>query len=208
MVSVIRSRAEYDELLKETPNACMHFGADWCEPSKQLHNAMNEWDYPKVRLVTAMAEEMEDVAEELGVETVPFIIFYKDGKRISDIAGAKVPEIKAKLETLFETCEKIDTEARIKKLINRDEVMLFMKGDPETPRCGFSRTICGILKEYDVKYGTFDILTDEAIRQGLKKYSDWPTYPQLYVKGDFVGGLDIVKEMHDEGELDATLRGE
>ena len=208
MVSVIRSRAEYDDLLKETPNACMHFAADWCEPSKQLHNAMNEWGYPKVRLVTAMAEEMEDVAEELGVETVPFIIFYKDGKKIADIAGAKVSDIKAKLESLYETCETIDIDARIKKLINRDDIMLFMKGDPETPRCGFSRTICGILSEYNMKFGTFDILTDEGIRQGLKTFSDWPTYPQLYVKGEFLGGLDIIKEMHDDGELAAGLRGE
>ncbi|KAJ8985331.1 hypothetical protein NQ317_008361 [Molorchus minor] len=83
--------------------------------------------------------------------------------------------------------------------------MLFMKGNREQPRCGFSKQIIEILNNTGVKYETYDILCDEEIRQGLKTYSDWPTYPQLYVNGDLIGGLDIVKEMLASGDLATTL---
>eukprot|EP01035_Chromulina_nebulosa_P021498 gene21498-27842_t len=97
-------------------------------------------------------------------------------------------------------------EDRIKTLINLSQVVLFMKGSPESPKCGFSRSIVSILKDENIDFTSFDILTDEDIRQGLKKFSDWPTYPQLYVNGDFVGGLDIVKEM--KGESTGNLKKE
>ncbi|KAL7516093.1 hypothetical protein ACHAWX_001152 [Stephanocyclus meneghinianus] len=84
---------------------------------------------------------------------------------------------------------------KLQQLINRHRIMLFMKGIPSSPRCGFSRQIVEILDSYNVSYDSFNILEDEEVRQGLKEYSDWPTYPQLYVEGDLVGGLDIVKEM-------------
>uniref|UniRef100_H2ZDC0 Thioredoxin domain-containing protein n=1 Tax=Ciona savignyi TaxID=51511 RepID=H2ZDC0_CIOSA len=96
---------------------------------------------------------------------------------------------------------------RIKATINQSKVVLFMKGEPSSPRCGFSRQIVQILSESGVSYSHFDILTDEEIRQGLKKYSDWPTYPQLYVEGELIGGLDIVKELVQAGELVETLKG-
>ncbi|CAH1981158.1 unnamed protein product [Acanthoscelides obtectus] len=83
--------------------------------------------------------------------------------------------------------------------------MLFMKGDRNTPRCGFSKQIIEILNQLNAQYDTFDILSDEEVRQGLKKYSDWPTYPQLYINGELVGGLDIVKEMTASGELQSML---
>mmetsp|Transcript_20529 Transcript_20529/g.44450 ORF Transcript_20529/g.44450 Transcript_20529/m.44450 type:complete len:342 (+) Transcript_20529:101-1126(+) len=94
---------------------------------------------------------------------------------------------------------------RLKQLTNRSTVMLFMKGLPSAPRCGFSRQMVEILNEQKVSYDAFDILQDEQVRQGLKDYSDWPTYPQLYVSGDLVGGLDIVKEMKDDGSLSEVL---
>ena len=96
-------------------------------------------------------------------------------------------------------------EARLKKLINRNPVMLFMKGLPSAPQCGFSRQIVEILDNTSVPYDSFNIFEDEEVRQGLKDYSDWPTYPQLYVKGELIGGLDIVRELLDAGELDETL---
>ena len=82
---------------------------------------------------------------------------------------------------------------RLKKLVNQSKVMLFMKGSPNEPKCGFSRQTTSILNETGVEYGTFDILSDETVRQGLKEYSNWPTFPQLYVNGELVGGLDIIK---------------
>mmetsp|Transcript_14768 Transcript_14768/g.21094 ORF Transcript_14768/g.21094 Transcript_14768/m.21094 type:complete len:366 (-) Transcript_14768:378-1475(-) len=91
---------------------------------------------------------------------------------------------------------------RLGTLIKSARVMIFMKGIPSAPRCGFSRQAVALLEDANITFGSFDILTDEAVRQGLKKYSDWPTYPQLYVNGEFVGGLDILKEMSEEGGED------
>ncbi len=101
-----------------------------------------------------------------------------------------------------------DLNERLKKLVNSSPVILFMKGDPNTPRCGFSRQTVELLATLNAKYETFDILSDDAVRQGLKKFSNWPTYPQLYVNGDLVGGLDILKELHESGELESALKGE
>eukprot|EP00163_Fabomonas_tropica_P028283 TRINITY_DN5723_c0_g1_i1.p1 TRINITY_DN5723_c0_g1~~TRINITY_DN5723_c0_g1_i1.p1 ORF type:complete len:206 (+),score=48.35 TRINITY_DN5723_c0_g1_i1:744-1361(+) len=89
----------------------------------------------------------------------------------------------------------------MKALINSAPVMLFMKGQPSAPQCGFSRKAVALLQDANIKFSSFDILSDNEIRQGLKEYSSWPTYPQFYVNGQLLGGLDIVKEMHDEGEL-------
>jgi Grx4 family monothiol glutaredoxin len=83
--------------------------------------------------------------------------------------------------------------------------MLFMKGSPEAAKCGFSRTIVDLLHQQQVQYGFFDILTDEEVRQGLKEYSKWPTYPQLYAKGKLIGGLDIIKELIEADEFKDAL---
>ncbi len=83
--------------------------------------------------------------------------------------------------------------------------MLFMKGTPSAPKCGFSRTTVDILAQVNCTYGSFDILADDQVRQGLKKYSDWPTYPQLYVDGELIGGLDILKEMVESGEFQKMI---
>ncbi|KAH3023486.1 glutaredoxin, partial [Aspergillus fumigatus] len=84
--------------------------------------------------------------------------------------------------------------ARLAELVKAAPVMLFMKGTPSAPQCGFSRQLVAILREKSVKYGFFNILADEDVRQGLKEFADWPTFPQLWVEGELVGGLDIVKE--------------
>jgi Grx4 family monothiol glutaredoxin len=96
-------------------------------------------------------------------------------------------------------------EERLTKLVKRHHIMVFMKGLPSAPQCGFSRTIVGILDELGVSYDAFNILEDEEVRQGLKTFSDWPTFPQLYVDGDLIGGLDIVQEMHEDGSLKDVL---
>lgn len=96
-------------------------------------------------------------------------------------------------------------KSKLQGLVASKPVMLFMKGMPEEPRCGFSRKVVGILKEVGVEFGTFDILSDEHVRQGLKEFSKWPTFPQLYIRGEFMGGCDIVTEMHKSGELKEVL---
>ncbi|KAL8842719.1 MAG: hypothetical protein Q9170_000375 [Blastenia crenularia] len=90
--------------------------------------------------------------------------------------------------------QKEELNARLEELVKAAPVMLFMKGTPSAPQCGFSRTIVGILREKGVRYGFFNILADEDVRSGMKDFSDWPTFPQLYAGGEFVGGLDILKE--------------
>jgi len=98
-----------------------------------------------------------------------------------------------------------DTRARLEGLIRSGKVVLFMKGSKQFPGCGFSNTVVQILKKEGVPFETFNILADAEVRQGLKEYSSWPTYPQLYVDGKFVGGCDIVTEMHQTGELAKQL---
>ena len=85
--------------------------------------------------------------------------------------------------------------------INASDVVLFMKGTPVFPQCGFSAAIVGVLSHVGVQFKGVNVLDDDAIRQGIKDYSDWPTIPQLYVKGEFIGGCDIVREMYETGEL-------
>ena len=97
------------------------------------------------------------------------------------------------------------TPEELQSLVDDHPLVLFMKGSPDAPMCGFSRTIVGLLAEEDIEYGHFDILSDEDVRAALKEFSDWPTYPQLYVNGQFVGGLDIVQEMKEEGPLKEQL---
>ena len=90
---------------------------------------------------------------------------------------------------------------RITDLVNKDDVVLFMKGTPIFPQCGFSSVVAGVLQHLDVTYQSYNVLEDMDLREGIKAYSEWPTIPQLYVKGEFVGGCDIVKEMFEAGEL-------
>ena len=94
-----------------------------------------------------------------------------------------------------------DSDARIAELVKSNDVMLFMKGTPLFPQCGFSSRAVAILDHLGVGFETVDVLQDPEIRQGIKDYSDWPTVPQLYVKGEFVGGSDIMMEMYEAGEL-------
>ena len=94
----------------------------------------------------------------------------------------------------------------IKKIITENEICLFMKGTPESPQCGFSMAVSNVLKHLKVNFIGINVLEDENLRQGIKKFSDWPTIPQLYVVGEFIGGCDIVKEMFEKGELQELLK--
>ena len=99
----------------------------------------------------------------------------------------------------------MNAENEIKKIIEENNVCLFMKGIPDAPQCGFSMVVSNILKHLNVKFEGINVLEKDAIRQGIKNFSDWPTIPQLYIKGEFIGGSDIVKEMFENGELKKIL---
>ena len=98
-----------------------------------------------------------------------------------------------------------DTNARISQIVENNDVVLFMKGTPLFPQCGFSSRAVAILEHCGVDFEGIDVLQDMDIRQGIKSFSDWPTIPQLYVKGEFVGGSDIMMEMYEAGELQELL---
>ncbi|WP_298911850.1 Grx4 family monothiol glutaredoxin [uncultured Roseobacter sp.] len=98
-----------------------------------------------------------------------------------------------------------DANTQIKETITSNDVVLFMKGTKEMPQCGFSSRVAGVLNYMGVDFSDVNVLSDEGIRQGIKDFSDWPTIPQLYVKGEFVGGCDIITEMTLSGELDTLL---
>ena len=95
---------------------------------------------------------------------------------------------------------------QIKSLINENDICLFMKGTPDVPQCGFSLAVANMLKHLNVKFKGINVLENDEMRQGIKQYSDWPTIPQLYIKGEFLGGSDIVKEMFEKGELKELLK--
>ncbi len=167
------------------------------------------------------AEELPDISESYDVSAVPYFVLLKNNTILKKISGADPAELAKSIESLSgstsfslpppqkaaappETASDApadstngaeeDINTRLEKLVSAAPVMLFMKGTPAQPQCGFSRTLVGMLRERGVRYGFFNILADDDVRQGLKAYSDWPTYPQLYVQGQLVGGLDIVKE--------------
>ena len=98
-----------------------------------------------------------------------------------------------------------DTKSKLDQLVTSDAVVLFMKGSRSFPQCGFSASVVSILNTLIPKYTTVNVLSDVAVRDGMKQYSDWPTFPQLYVRGEFVGGADIVKQMHESGDLAKKL---
>ena len=98
-----------------------------------------------------------------------------------------------------------DVQDRIEEVVRNNDIVLFMKGTPLFPQCGFSSRAVAILDHLGVKYETVDVLQDPEVRAGIKDYSDWPTVPQLYVKGEFVGGSDIMMEMFQAGELQALV---
>ena len=94
---------------------------------------------------------------------------------------------------------------QIEQVVKENDIVLFMKGTPEFPQCGFSQRVATMLSSYNIPFAAVNVLLNEEVRQGIKDYANWPTIPQLYVKGEFVGGCDIISEMHENGELEELL---
>jgi Grx4 family monothiol glutaredoxin len=169
------------------------------------------------------AEELSDISENYNVTAVPFLVLVRNGEVLETVSGSSAIKVREAIEkhagnpktaatatngppavsgqneaevTTEEDPEKKKQELfrRLGDLVKAAPVMLFMKGTPSEPKCGFSRQLVGILRDNAVKYGFFNILADDEVRQGLKEFADWPTFPQLWVDGELVGGLDIVKE--------------
>eukprot|EP00746_Dinoflagellata_sp_MGD_P038729 gnl/MRDRNA2_/MRDRNA2_193168_c0_seq1.p1 gnl/MRDRNA2_/MRDRNA2_193168_c0~~gnl/MRDRNA2_/MRDRNA2_193168_c0_seq1.p1 ORF type:complete len:196 (+),score=49.97 gnl/MRDRNA2_/MRDRNA2_193168_c0_seq1:126-713(+) len=181
-------------------------------------------EQPSVKFAKANIDVSNALAKSVDVEEVPFVAFFNPSKeRLDKFVGADPPKLVEKVAALVETYKGSfndiagnvadddnlkapeDLNARLQKLIGSSPVMVFIKGTKAQPYCGFSKQAVALLNKYNVEYNTFDILSDEDVRQGLKQFSNWPTYPQLYVKGEFQGGLDIMKEMDQDGSLKEAL---
>ncbi|XP_006630464.1 glutaredoxin 3 [Lepisosteus oculatus] len=211
------SSQQFEDLLKNAGKSLVviHFLASWAPQCTQMNDVMAEIakEYPQVTFIKLEAEAVPEVSEKYEITSVPTFLFFKNCEKIDRLDGAHAPELTKKVQRLASSPAvpagsgaptKEDLNERLKKLINAAPCMLFMKGSPQEPRCGFSKQIVEIFKQKNIQYSSFDILSDEEVRQGLKTFSNWPTYPQVYVNGELVGGLDIVKELAESGELENT----
>jgi len=209
----------------------LNFWASWADPCKTMNQVFQELakKYSKVLFLQIEAESLEDITDSFDIESVPAFILLRGHTLLDRITGADAVKLANALALHADSAQKPlshtdqkpaaptftqekeetpeELTARLNGLINKDKVMLFMKGSPDQPQCGFSRQIVALLREENVKFDSFDILKDENIRQGLKKLNSWPTYPQLIIGGEFVGGLDVVKELRESGELREVLAG-
>ncbi|RIB02687.1 glutaredoxin [Gigaspora rosea] len=200
----------------------LNFWAEWANACAQMNDVFAELakKYTTLKFIKIEAEKFPDISESFEIAAVPAFIILKNGKISDRVDGANAPELTntvakyAKAATgsaikntsdLPKPARKTDLNTYLKELINSSSVMAFIKGTPSQPRCGFSRKIVEILNDHKVKFGSFDILTDEEVRQGLKEYSKWPTYPQVYINGELIGGLDVVKEMIENGEFQTMV---
>lgn len=185
-----------------------------------LEEMANLEQYKDVKFAKVEAENIPEVSIKSGITVVPTILLLKNCDIIDRVDGANAPALTEKIKHHLKNEDHLEIQdlllldminnkkslkERLKKLVNQAPCMLFMKGNPANPRCGYSKTIVSILDKYKTDYKSFDILQDNDVREGLKKFSNWPTYPQLYVNGQLIGGLDIVKEMDECGELESML---
>lgn len=184
------------------------FCASWAEPSLLAEQLLDdqEEEYPSISFAKVNVDEHEELVKLFGVSSVPTVIFLKNGQIVGKHSGADPMALLAAVKTIATSADSTETlEDRLKALVNRHPFMIFIKGTPEQPRCGFTGTLLRTLRDLQIEFDSFDILADDEIRQGLKAYSQWPTYPQIYVKGELLGGLDIFLDMHRSGQLGEVI---
>lgn len=222
VVNKLEKSGDFPKFLEEHKSrlVVLFFSANWSDECKLMSNviselAKDEKNRNAVRFLEIEAEDNEELSIKYGVEAVPSFVFIKNNAVAHKLSGADAPELRKKLDQVVQTLSVVTNvdsangqsslEERLKKLINQAPVVVFMKGSPQVPRCGFGTQLVNILKSENVTYSYFDILSDNEVREGLKKFSNWPTYPQVYIKGELVGGLDIIKELVNNGEFQSMV---
>ncbi|ODV78383.1 glutaredoxin [Suhomyces tanzawaensis NRRL Y-17324] len=224
----IESETQFSELTNLDPSKliALYFHTPWAGPCKTMNSvfktlAESKASDPNVLFLSINADELSEISELFEVSAVPYFILIRNSTILKELSGADPKEFINALNQFSSpqtqaapavapaaapepsAPEEESEEAlnqRLTKLTTAAPIMLFMKGSPSSPQCGFSRQLVAILREHQVRFGFFDILKDDSVRQGLKKFSDWPTFPQLYINGEFQGGLDIIKESIEEDE--------
>jgi len=209
----------------------INFWAPWAEPCKQMNEVVFELakKYPNMLALQVEAEEQQDITEDFEINSVPTFIILRGHTLLSRIEGADAQKLTSDIATHLTAPPssssatsgaaitasgaprertKEELAAYMQALMKKDPVVLFMKGSPDAPQCGFSRTAVGILRKEGIEFGSFDILKDENVRQGLKTINNWPTFPQFIVNGEFVGGLDVIKEMLEAKDEDGSDESE
>ncbi|GBF98819.1 monothiol glutaredoxin [Raphidocelis subcapitata] len=222
MARDVGSVQAFEEALKGSRQAVAYFWADWSEPCKQMDAVVAELakQYPAVAFLRVDAEKVDALTERFGVETVPCFVLLQDGAKAGSLEGADPSALTQRVASLAAAAPAaaapapaaaapaaapLGVQQRIRSLLSASPLLLFMKGTKAQPYCGFSGRVVEALRATGHGFDTFDIFADEEIRQGLKEYSNWPTYPQLYLAGELVGGCDIVTEMAASGELQQLL---
>ncbi len=204
--------------------ALVYFWAPWCKPCADVQRVLEELarkHHPAVRVLRVEAEQQPEISEALGITVVPTFVAFQGGKETARIEGARIPDVVSLVTKLAASAAAPlaaapasaaasessggDLKARLVKLMNYAPVMLFMKGTPAAPQCGFSRQAVELLTRNNVKFSSFNIIDHPDVRTGLKELNNWPTYPQLYAAGKLIGGLDVMKELEAEGEFVSSL---
>eukprot|EP00300_Choanocystis_sp_HF-7_P040672 c7180_g1_i1.p1 GENE.c7180_g1_i1~~c7180_g1_i1.p1 ORF type:complete len:351 (+),score=82.16 c7180_g1_i1:63-1115(+) len=216
----------------------VHFSASWCEPCTQVDQVVAQLckTFPTLAAIKVEAEDLAETSLAYHIESVPTCVLVLHGVEQSRITGFDPAGLTKQITDFFSgnptraappasspapkadpapapapaTSSDLPPElsARLQALVNKSAVMIFIKGTPDEPRCGFSSKAVALLRENHILFESFDILQDETVRQGLKTFSNWPTFPQIYVKGELVGGLDLVKEQLEDGSLLAMIPDE
>lgn len=205
----------------------LYFRAKWAQPCELLTKLLLDYmqKYPTISFYDVDVDDTSELIDDLiacyQVDFVPLVLFLRFSgtltilERIEGFNPPKLEEALQKFSQFHTILEPNSTEPtryiseldrslceQIHSLIHKSRLMLFIKGSPSSPKCGFTKQLLTLLAEYDIHaYDHFDILLDETIRQGLKVYSSWPTYPQIYMNGKLLGGLDIVREMLEDGSF-------
>ena len=201
----------------------LHFGASWCAPSAELQELIvsqyaGVWA-EKVDFGYVDVDTAHDVVEAEGVEAVPFLIFYRfqnpsstSLERVAEVSGAKVAELSHNLQSIYGPADGLarasfeNIDDFIRSVLKRDRIVVFITGTPSAPRCGFTKKVLGLLNSVNATYTYFDVMSDEELCQRLKTFSNWPTYPQVYVDGELIGGCDVCTQLAEEGELATALK--
>lgn len=188
----------------------VNFHAPWAAPCVQMNLVFAELHakHADLRFATAAAETLADVTSSYNISTVPTFLLFADSHLVRRRVGADAQGLCGDAEWLSQASESQLKAAMCEMVARKAEITVVMKGNVERPRCGFSRQVVEVLRKEGVVFETFDVLEDGLIREEMKKWAEWPTFPMVFARGRLVGGVDIVRDLADGGRLIEELESE